>query len=281
MSLRRDGRPLPLDPASLREAIPHATGKLLVAVHGSSMNDRQWSRLGHDHAAALEADLGYTAVYVHYNSGLHVSTNGRQLAGLLDRLVRAWPVEVTELTLLGHSMGGLVSRSACHLAELESFPWRAKLRRLVTLGTPHHGSPLERGGSALHGLLEVVAYSAPLARLAQIRSAGVTDLRYGNVLDGDWEGRDRFVRGDDPRHPLPLPAGVLAYAVAGSTAKLFGEDLPGDGLVPVPSAFGQHALPERTLAFPEAHRWVSLATNHLDLLSRAEVYARVRDWLSA
>ena len=280
MSLRRGGSVLTLDASSLREAIPHATGKLLVVVHGSSMNDLQWSRLGHDHGAALEKDLGFTSVYVRYNSGLHVSTNGRELAELLEQLVRAWPTDVTEITLLGHSMGGLVSRSACHVAEELALGWRQKLRRLVCLGTPHHGSPLERGGSMLHGLLEVVAYSAPLARLAQIRSAGVTDLRYGNVLDEHWEGRDRFARGEDTRRALPLPAGVDCYAIAGSMAKTRGEKPSGDGLVPVESALGRHEKAEMTLAFPDANQWVAFGTNHLDLLNRAEVYAQLRSWLA-
>jgi pimeloyl-ACP methyl ester carboxylesterase len=280
MSLRRGGSVLTLDASSLREAIPHATGKLLVVVHGSSMNDLQWSRLGHDHGAALEKDLGFTSVYVRYNSGLHVSTNGRELAELLEQLVRAWPTDVTEITLLGHSMGGLVSRSACHVAEELALGWRQKLRRLVCLGTPHHGSPLERGGSMLHGLLEVVAYSAPLARLAQIRSAGVTDLRYGNVLDEHWEGRDRFARGEDTRRALPLPAGVDCYAIAGSMAKTRGEKPSGDGLVPVESALGRHEKAEMTLAFPDANQWVAFGTNHLDMLNRAEVYAQLRSWLT-
>jgi pimeloyl-ACP methyl ester carboxylesterase len=280
MSLRHRGKVLTLETPALREIFPNATGRLLVVVHGSSMNDLQWSRLGHDHGAALETDLGYTAVYVQYNSGLHVSTNGRELAGVIERFVRAWPTDVTDVTLLAHSMGGLVARSACHVAETDSLSWRTKLRRLVCLGTPHHGSPLERGGSVLHGLLEVVAYSAPLARLAQIRSAGVTDLRYGNVLDEQWEGRDRFARGEDTRRPLPLPAGVDCYAVAGSTAKTMGDKLPGDGLVPVESALGRHEKPGMTLAFPEAHQWIALGTNHLDLLNRAEVYAKLREWIA-
>jgi pimeloyl-ACP methyl ester carboxylesterase len=280
MSLRRGGSVLTLDAPALRQAIPYATGKLLIVVHGSSMNDLQWSRLGHDHGAALEKDLGFTSVYVRYNSGLHVSTNGRELAELLEQLVRAWPTDVTEITLLGHSMGGLVSRSACHVAEELALGWRQKLRRLVCLGTPHHGSPLERGGSMLHGLLEVVAYSAPLARLAQIRSAGVTDLRYGNVLDEHWEGRDRFARGEDTRRALPLPAGVDCYAIAGSMAKTRGEKPSGDGLVPVESALGRHEKAEMTLAFPDANQWVAFGTNHLDMLNRAEVYAQLRSWLT-
>ncbi|RKG69806.1 alpha/beta hydrolase, partial [Corallococcus exercitus] len=192
MAFRVQGQPLRLDPGALREALPRAGSRLLVLVHGSSMNDLQWSRRGHDHGAALARDLGYTPVYLHYNSGLHISRNGRAFSELLEQLVACWPVPLESVTLLGHSMGGLVARSACLTAETEGHGWRPLLRGLVCLGSPHHGSPLERGGSWVDVLLEVSPYSAPFARLGRIRSAGVTDLRFGNVLDAHWEGRERF-----------------------------------------------------------------------------------------
>lgn len=281
MQLRREGRPLVLDRPALRVAIPEATPKILVLVHGSCRSDRQWTRRGHDHGAALARDLGYTAIYLHYNTGLHVSVNGRAFAALLEQLVRAWPTRVDELVLLAHSMGGLVSRSACHLGEQQRHRWRRKLRALVCLGTPHHGAPLERGGSWIDLLLGATRYSAPLARLGRIRSAGVTDLRHGNVLETHWEGRDRFTHRRDDRVPLPLPEGVRCYAIAATTsAPGAAGKLRGDGLVPVESALGRHATPELTLGFPEAHRWIVHGTNHFELLDRAEVYAKLRTFLS-
>ncbi|MEZ0310524.1 MAG: esterase/lipase family protein, partial [Myxococcota bacterium] len=184
MACCADGLTLALD-EPLATQLPNATGKVVVLIHGSSMNDRQWNRAGHDHGAALARDLGYTPIYLRYNSGLHISANGRSLSRMLEALVDAWPVELRELTLLGHSMGGLVARSACHAAAQEQHHWPTKLGRLACLGSPHHGAPLERGGNLVDVLLGVSRYSAPLARLGQIRSAGVTDLRYGNVLDED------------------------------------------------------------------------------------------------
>jgi hypothetical protein len=281
MQLRRDGRPLALDAPALRRALPEATHRLLVLVHGSCLNDRQWARRGHEHGAALARDLGYTPVYLHYNSGLHVSANGRAFAALLERLVAAWPTRVDEVVLLAHSMGGLVARSACHLGEAARHRWRRKLRALVCLGTPHHGADLERGGSWVDVLLGVSRYSAPLARLGKIRSAGVTDLRHGYVLDEHWAGRDRFGHRLDDRVPLPLPAGVRCYAIAATrSAPGTAAKLRSDGLVAVDSALGRHARPELTLAFPEAHRWIAHGANHLALLERRDVYARVRAWLS-
>lgn len=281
MCLRHDAQPIELGVEALRATFPEPGRKLVVLVHGSCMNDRQWRRSGHDHGAALARDLGFTPLYLHYNSGRHISTNGADFAALLERVVGAWPAPVDELVILGHSMGGLVARSACHAAEIASLEWRRKLRALVFLGTPHHGAPFERGGHLLEVLLGISRYSAPLARLARIRSAGVTDLRFGNVLDEDWQGRDRFHGGDKPRSPLPLPAGVACYAVAGARARGLARALAGDGIVPIPSALGLHDNPELSLAFPDAHKWTSSGASHLDLLDRPEVYEKLRAWLSA
>jgi len=280
MRLHHGGHPLELEREALRAAVPDAKRKLLVLVHGSCMSAAQWRWREHDHGEALARELGYTAVYVQYNSGLHISTNGRELAALLEELVAAWPEPIDELVLVGHSMGGLVSRSACHYAELAGRSWRARLRALVCLGSPHHGAPLERGGNWIDVLLGVSRYSAPLVRLGQIRSCGVTDLRFGYVLDEHWEGRDRFEPGADRRTPLPLPANVECFAIAGSTAAAAGQSSPGDGLVPIASALGRHEKPELTLAYPEANQWIAYGTAHLDLLDRADVYEKLEGWLS-
>ena len=279
--LRRGGRPLVLEREALRAAIPEARGRLLVLVHGSCMSDLGWSRRGHDHGAALARDLGYTPLYLHYNSGLHVSTNGRALAEVLERLVPAWPVPLEELTLLCHSMGGLVARSACHHGAEARQRWVRQLDKLVFLGTPHHGAPLERGGNWVDTLLGLSAYTAPLTSLGKLRSAGVTDLRHGSLLDEDWYGRDRFHRTRHRPRPVPLPGGVRCHAVAAVTTRH--DHLPGrligDGLVPLDSALGVHRDPARDLGIPESRRWVGHGLGHFDLLDHPEVYERVRRWL--
>lgn len=281
MRLRRGGRPLTVERRALALALPEASPRLLVLVHGSCRSDLGWSRSGHDHGAALARDLGYTPVYLHYNSGLHVSTNGRSLAGALEDLVREWPVPLDELAIVAHSMGGLVARSACHHAATSGQEWPRLLRALVFLGTPHHGAPLERGGNWVDVLLGISPYSAPLARLGQIRSAGVTDLRHGSLLDEDWEGRDRFARARARPRPVPLPPGVRCHVVAATLARRPGRaDLVlGDGLVPLDSALGDDADPGRALGVPETRRWVARGMSHWDLLSHPEVYERLRRWL--
>ncbi|MDB4949601.1 MAG: hypothetical protein JWM27_2250 [Gemmatimonadetes bacterium] len=280
--LRHAGRPLRLHPDALAAALPAANGRVLVMVHGVCMSDVQWLRGGHDHGAALARDRGYTVIHPHYNSGLHISVNGRTLARLLERAVGAWPVPVREVAIVGHSMGGLVARAACRTAEEEGHAWKGRLTKLVCLGTPHHGAPLERGGNWVDAILEAVPYAAPFARLGRIRSAGISDLRYGNVAREDWAGRDRFRLGRDGRTPVPLPAGVQCFAAAATVAAAPGslrDQMVGDGLVPLDSALGRHPDPERTLGFAEDRQYVARGMHHMDLLSHPAVYARLRDWL--
>lgn len=287
MRLRRHGRPLELTAEGLAAAASKSgeqTGKLLVLVHGLCMNDLQWTRQGHDHGAALARDLSYTPVYLHYNSGRHISTNGREFADLLESLVKAWPAPITELVIIGHSVGGLVARSACHCGQASAHTWLRSLRKLVFLGTPHHGAPLERGGHWVDVILGVSPYTAPFARLGKIRSAGVTDLRYGNLLDEDWVNRDRFARSRDHRTAVPLPAGVDCYAIAATTGDAPGDAkdrILGDGLVPLASALGRHVNPDKTLPIPEANQWIGYGMSHLDLLGKFEVYAQIKQWLEA
>jgi pimeloyl-ACP methyl ester carboxylesterase len=272
MSLRYGGRHVdPEDPSSVfceqRDAAP--TGKLLVLLHGLCLNDRQWAREGHDHGTALAAEFGYTPLYLRYNSGLNIASNGRALAEALERLTAKWPQPVQELTMIGHSMGGLVARSALHQGREAGHAWPEQVRKLVFLGTPHHGAPLERGGHWLDSMLELNQYAAPLTRIGKMRSAGITDLRYGSIT----AGAHQFV---------PLPAGVKCYAAAaliGARRSALSERLLGDGLVPLDSALGRHSDAALTLAIPQDRQWIGYGMGHLELLNRPEIYAQLRAWL--
>jgi len=294
MQLRRHGQPLRLEPQALATDCAPVNGRLLVLVHGLCMSDLGWQRAGHEHGEALARDLGYSVVHLRYNSGRHISTNGREFAGVLEQLVQAWPVPVDELAILGHSMGGLLARSALHCAQQEGLQWPGRLRQLVFLGTPHHGSPLERAGSWVDLVLGLSPYSAPFARLGNIRSAGVKDLRHGNLLDEDWHRHAAAAKGSPPSHvrdrrtPVPLPEGVRCYAVAASRQApppnpgipaAHGKRIAGDGLVPVASALGRHKNAALTLSIPPERQHIAYGLGHFDLLSDDAVYARIRGWL--
>ena len=273
--LARTHNPLAL-PMQLRPGGPQGD-RLLVLVHGLCMNDLQWRREGHDHGAMLQAHSAWSPVYVRYNTGQHVSTNGQELAHQIEQTVRSWPVAIHSLAIVGHSMGGLVARSAVHCAETGGMGWRSLLRHLVHLGTPHHGALLERGGNWLQTMLEVSPYAASLARLAALRSDGITDLRFGSLLDADWQAGRHGHR--DTRTVVPLPAGVRCYAVAGRLGDKISAGAVGDGLVTVASALGRHRRASRDLRFPAAQVLEVPGAGHLDLLNDPRVTRQLRLWL--
>ncbi len=295
--LERTGNPLAV-PLELRlrsrAAGPAVSGHVLLLIHGLCMNDLQWTRGGHDHGQAL-ATLGYTPLYLRYNSGRHVSANGHDLAATLEEAMKHWPVAVESIALIGHSMGGLVARSAMQQATRAGMLWPRRVRTMVFLGTPHHGAPLERGGNWLHRGLGFSPYVAPLTRLSGLRSAGITDLRHGNLLEQDWVG-GRF-DSRDGRAVVPLPRGVRCFAVAGSLgpaaqegslellrpsagARALTAAWLGDGLVPLASALGRHTKPSRDLHMPLSHQFIAQGVNHLDLLASQAVFQRLRHWLA-
>jgi len=280
MRLRRSGRALDLRKNHLAAAIPAAGGKALLFVHGLCMNDLQWARHGRNPGSALATELGWTPVYLHYNTGLHISTNGHALADLLETLAGEWPVPLRELAVIGHSGGGLLARSAHYYGAAAGHTWPKSLRRLIFLGTPHHGSALERVGNYVTQLLDSTPYSSPIGRVSRIRSSGVTDMRYGNITDADWEGAGRFENTGDRRQVLPLPEGVRCFAIAAGKGPRSGKAVSGDGLVSVDSALGRHADPARSLSFPPSHQWVAHGMTHFDLLRRSAVYSKLREWLT-
>jgi pimeloyl-ACP methyl ester carboxylesterase len=294
MQLRRRGQSLEIRRDALAATLPRITPRIAVLIHGLCGTDAQWKGGPVDYGASLENELGYTPVYLRYNSGRHISTNGRELARLLEALVDEWPVTVEEVLLVGHSMGGLVARSALHYGNASSEPvragnaegeaWVSRVKRAAFLGSPHHGAPLERGGNWFEEIVGSIPYAAPLSRLGRLRSAGITDLRHGSVLDDDWRDGDRFARGADARHPAPLPPTVDCLLVAATTGTREGDVrdlLVGDGLVPVASALGQHGDPLRALAIEPASKRVVYRLHHMGLLRNEQVWRHLSEWIAA
>jgi len=273
MTVRLDHRRIDLDRDSLTAAYPSASGRVVVFLHGLVETERSWfhqsepdkARTGTGFGSRLAADLSCSPVYVRYNTGRHISDNGCELVDLLSELVEEWPVPVTEIVLIGHSMGGLVARSAVHQAG--GMPWLAKVTRLVCLGSPHTGAPLERGVVGAVALLGEFAVLAPVVRLLALRSDGIKDLARGSLH------RDQRV-GDKPVDTV-LPAGVRQYFVVATLSRSEGSlwgRLAGDLLVS-PSSAGDTSQ----VADVE---WLG-GLHHFDLLHHDTVYDAVLGWLRA
>ena len=267
-----------LSPKKLKDIIQQSNGKLLIMIHGLCMNDIQFNRDGHNHGELLSEQLGYTTLYLHYNTGRHVSENGREFSQLLDDLFSNISQNIS-LDIVAHSMGGLLSRSACYYAEKDDHTWLTNLDKMVFLGTPHHGALLAKGGHWADILLQISPYSAPFAKITKVRSNGLTDLRYGNIIDEDWDSDGV----GDTREIIPLPKGVSCYAIATSSSdkqpSKLTDDVIGDGLVTVKSALGQHKNQAQDLHITKANQWQGRNINHMQLLSDKGVYNVVKGWL--
>jgi hypothetical protein len=284
MAVRHRGRDVALDAGSLASAFPEARARLAVFTHGLCETDDAW-RLGAGahmpYGDRLRSELGYTPVYVRYNSGLHISENGRLLAQLLDELTGNWPVEVSEIALIGHSMGGLVARGACHYAPAGS--WRERVRHVFTLGAPHRGAPLELGANAVCHAASRLPETRPFATPIKLRSAGVKDLGYGYVVDEDWHGHDPDAFWTNTGTVVPFLASANHYFVSASLSR--DPEAPlgrliGDLLVLRSSAWAHGGRGER-LQFP-VHQYSHVGgATHFDLLNHPAVYAQIADWLAA
>jgi pimeloyl-ACP methyl ester carboxylesterase len=243
MAVRRRGEPVALDPDALREAFPEATPRIVVFVHGLMTTEFSWRLGGREpFGARLARDIGCTPVYVRYNSGRHISENGRSLSELMAELVAAWPVDVDQVALVGHSMGGLVARSACCHATEEDADWARLVTHSVSLGSPHMGAPLEQAVHMLSAGLARLPETRPFANFLRRRSGGIRDLRQGSLVDEDWRDQDPDALRGAACAEVPLLEGATHCFVSATVTRSDRHPvgrLLGDTLVLVPSASGR------------------------------------------
>lgn len=267
--LHATGNALAIRPAlvahegSLTDALAaSSSGHLLVLVHGLCMNEQQWrgpSDAGH--GGALGLGLGAVPVYFRYNSGRAIEHSGALLAETLESALAAMPRPPARISLIGHSMGGLVARSAERHAREAAMRWREALREVVLLGAPNEGAPLERLGHAFERVLGRLPFAHPFTRIGALRSRGILDLRRGLPSTG------------------ALPGDLRGFAVAAVLARSplgFDARVRGDGLVPLDSALGRRALGGSVEA-----EFIVPATGHLQLLRSHAVRQQLLAWLGA
>lgn len=273
IGVRRDGRDVPLTPAGLSAAYPDASDALVVFLHGLCETENYWDRRSRPRPAdgtstssygvRLEADEGWSPVFVRANTGLSLAETGVALSSLLTRLVESWPTEVRRIALVGHSMGGLIARAACAVSLDQEEPWTERVTDIVTLGAPHTGSPVER--TIARGI-RVAAHAPellPLARVFEQRSVGVLDLAEGMPEDAAAVPNARY----------HLVAATLSRSPKSPVASTVG-----DYLVQYRSAVG--LLPGDVEMFPGADVLHVPCADHFDLLNHDDVYAALRGWLA-
>lgn len=281
MVFRDQQQTLSLEADKLNLQMPDCSNRIVLCVHGWCMNDVQWKRKSHDHGRSL-AKYGYTPVYLRYNTGLHISQNGESFALMLEQLIASWPCQVKELVIIGHSMGGLVTRSACYYAQQHQLEWLSVLRTFITLGTPHNGAPLAQLACWIDDRIAEAPYLKMMNKLSDIRSSGTKDLSRGYIRHSDWQP-EAVQTLDAPSRPL-LPQGVACYAIASCLGHKLEDDKNlklGDGLVPVSSALGESAAGLQALNYAEENKWVGSGINHLDLLIHPQVTGKLEQWVLA
>ncbi|MGH1562333.1 esterase/lipase family protein [Mumia sp. DW29H23] len=271
MALRAGGEDVVPERYAFALAYPQATSEVVVLVHGLGENDESWDlraeRHGGTYDDAIRDRTAATPVRLRYNTGRHVSDNGADLSNLLTKLVEGWPVPVTRLHLVGHSMGGLVIRSATAYGVARRAAWTQQVATVVCLGTPHLGAPLERAVHAGSRALSLVPESLPFATVLGSRSAGIVDLRHGYVTREEWYGQDLTARWGDGRLAVaPLPHAAYHFVAAAA-----------DLVVTRGSAAGAARGGAAVVDQASASR---VAGGHLGLLNHPEVAERLVGWVT-
>jgi pimeloyl-ACP methyl ester carboxylesterase len=286
MALRVAGEPVGTSRAELAAAYPQATPRIAIFLHGLMETEFSWRwgsrETGESYGTLLERELGLTPVYVRYNSGRRISENGRSLADLVEQIVAGWPVPVSEVALIGHSMGGLVARSGAYQAELDRKVWPTLVRQVVSLGTPHMGAPLEQVVHYASAGLNMLPETRPFSRFLRRRSGGIRDLRQGSLVDDDWRDRDSDALRAEACAEVPLLSGATHCFVTATITRSPRHPLGrliGDYLVLQPSGSGRSRT--RRIAFDEEYGHHVGGAHHFALLNHPAVYDKLRVWLAS
>jgi len=285
MSVRKDGEDVVATPFPVKQAYLDGGSHLVVFVHGLCESDESWYQrekiTGSTYVDRIAGETDGTPVLVRYNTGLHVSENGKHLDALIRQLIDAWPVSVTRVTLVGHSMGGLVVRAATNYATAANEVWPQLVKDIVCLGTPHAGANLEKVAHLGSRLLRFWPVTTPFSAILESRSPGIVDLRHGYISQDEWEGQDLTSQwGLDRIAAAPLAHAEYHFvgSTLGATKYHPFSAVLGDLLVHFSSASGMG----RSGPIVEGARFEYIpSVNHFALLNHPTVGDWLVEWLNA
>jgi triacylglycerol esterase/lipase EstA (alpha/beta hydrolase family) len=271
----------------LKEIYPNFSSKICILVHGLCDDETTWKFKKDSvetYGSLLEQELGYTPLYIRYNSGLHISENGKQFSDLIETLLKVSPVSIKEIIIIAHSMGGLVTRSAGASGIQKGKSWIKKLRKVFFLGSPHEGAPLEKFGNVVTNVLEVIPnpFTKLTGKIINFRSSGIKDLRFGYISESDWKDKDENAFLKNNKNPVQLLEGVSYYVITGTLTenpKNIFSYLLGDSLVRKPSALGKSQNSKLKINFPEENHKEFPGISHIKLSHHSKVYEQILIWI--
>ncbi|HMV41206.1 MAG TPA: hypothetical protein PK079_02665 [Leptospiraceae bacterium] len=273
-----------VDQSSINDLYSELTPNLLIFVHGLACDETYWSfkeESGEKNSFGeiLSSKYNFTSLYFRYNTGRHISDNGNILTDTIEKLVSFYPKKIESINLITHSMGGLVTRSACYYGEEKKQNWLKYINQIFLIGSPHLGAPLEKFGNIVTNVFTSLpqSYMKLAGDVINQRSSGIKDLRYGSILEEDWKDKEEDALLVNNRTDIPIYENAKYYIVSGSIHKNPKSVLNhwfGDAMVRKKSSRGEGIFDQRDENFFEFP-----GIDHIQLGHSKEVLSKLEEWL--
>ncbi|NJO90109.1 MAG: hypothetical protein HC831_15050 [Chloroflexia bacterium] len=263
------------------------SGKVILVIHGLMCDESVWLSEPTDKIQRLgtrtENEEKANVLYIRYNTGLHISENGRKFSNLIQKFVDTYPA-VKELVIFSHSMGGLVTRSAGYYADIQKQEWTKLLKKVFLIGVPNEGSYLAKVAYMTQYFFRKIDISEKdsIAKFFDVRSNGIKDLSFGYLVDEDWQNaKDGNEKNIETTKVYPLQ-NVDYYLIAGTVADenkrshIF--TFFGDGLVEKDSALSS-LFTNNNLKSGKVEMKLFVGETHVSLLESEKVFEYVNEKL--
>lgn len=287
MGFYQEGSFVDIQELAARISVGKQKKKLCILIHGLVSDETMWKfpKSSDDYGKLLHSDFGIIPAYIRYNSGRHISDNGQDLNHLLSALYSICGKQIQEIQLITHSMGGLVARSACYYGQKTKSKWISSVSKIVFIGSPHHGAPLEKFGNYVTSILGIIPnpFTRLTKRAINLRSAGIKDLRYGLLVEEDWKGKDPDAFANSEKTFVPLVPSIQYYVVTGTlhqNSEHFLSEFFGDAIVGKGSAIGKSGNSKYDLNFTKENIAEIPGVTHIKLMHDEAVYSQIRVWFS-